>query len=352
MISSKDISVVIQGALGGQDAIESVASVRAALPDAEVILSTWVGSSVPADLPVQHLVTSVDPGARPMNRREKIQNNTNRQLVSTLAGLKMATRRYSLKMRTDFRLRHAGFAQDFGRFSVRQSRFVRYRQRIVIPHYATRFVESARPYPFHPSDIALFGLTEDVLAHFDAPLLQEADWTWSVDHGICDDMVDRAALAARYAPEQHFFLNSLRAAHHDIPMQHYCDASGQIPFLSRNYIANNFVVVSMQDFGLKTSKAALQSAIQRDVANCYSPALYAAEYRLWCDPQADRTLAEMVASRLARRPRYREKMRKHMALAADHKDRLLQRDTGSFAHGHRMAADALSAFYYFIRAAL
>jgi hypothetical protein len=56
------------------------------------------------------------------------------------------------------------------------------------------------PFPFHPSDIAFFGRTEDLLTLFDIPLMTEAEAYWD----------KKNARFNRYVPEQHIFINCLR----------------------------------------------------------------------------------------------------------------------------------------------
>ena len=46
MINSKDISVVVQGAIDKENTPKCLESIRKYLPDAEIILSTWEGSEV------------------------------------------------------------------------------------------------------------------------------------------------------------------------------------------------------------------------------------------------------------------------------------------------------------------
>lgn len=59
-IDTKDISVVVQGAVGGYTPV-CLASVRKHLPESEIVLSTWKGSNVEG-LDYDVLVLSDDPG--------------------------------------------------------------------------------------------------------------------------------------------------------------------------------------------------------------------------------------------------------------------------------------------------
>lgn len=352
MISSDQISVVIQGAVGAE-LHRCVESVRKALPRAEIILSTWQGSAIPDGLASDLTVFSPDPGAKPAVQGGKLLNNTNRQLVSTLAGLRRATRPYALKLRTDFEILGLGFIHAFERDELRDPAYVHYRRKLVIPHYATRFPTSEGvSFPFHPSDLSLFGLTEDVLRHFDVPLVDEEDWDWALQHqNEIPRRGDLPLFLPRLAPEQHFFVHSLRKHGHAVKLRYYHDTSADVPLQSRRYLVNNFVVLTAHDFGVRTTKSTLAAAINEDINDCYSPELYRAEYRQWCDPAARLTWRESIEARLARRKRLHEKLVKHR-LAMRRHARLVFRTSneGAFTHSHKMLADAASSLYYFVRA--
>lgn len=298
-------------------------------------------------------IFSPDPGARPAVKGGKLLNNTNRQLVSTVAGLRRANRPYTLKLRTDFEIHHPGFIQGFTTTDLRDTKYTLFKHKLVIPNYATRYpTPNTASYPFHPSDLSVFGLTEDVTRYFDAPPLGEADWNWALQY---ESEITRGQnvplFLPRLAPEQHFFINSLRANGHPIELRHYHDTSGNIAEQSRRYLVNNFVVLDMQDYGISTGKSALAYAITKDINNCYSRNLYRSEYRMWCDPNAKLNWREAIEARLTRRKITHEKLVKHRFAMQQHAQLIFRAsDEGSFTHSHKMLADAISCLYYFLRA--
>lgn len=56
------------------------------------------------------------------------------------------------------------------------------------------------PFPFHPSDLAFFGRTEDLLRLYDIPLMtrEQAYWNRQDRHQY------------QYVPEQYLFINCLK----------------------------------------------------------------------------------------------------------------------------------------------
>ncbi len=104
-VGPKQISVVIQGptlleAATETTVEETIWSAKKVLPGAEIIVSTWADQKVPDDSEVR-VITSPDPGPLVFSG---LINNVNRQIVSTLAGIKHSTRPYILKLRADLTL--------------------------------------------------------------------------------------------------------------------------------------------------------------------------------------------------------------------------------------------------------
>ena len=120
-IKSKDISVVVQGAVD-KSTKKCLNSIRKYLPQAEIILSTWEGSNLKG-LKYDILVPNKDPGGVLICPKTKLYNNLNRQLLSTQNGLKKANRKYTIKFRTDFYLRGKEFLKYFDKFPIRNKQY-------------------------------------------------------------------------------------------------------------------------------------------------------------------------------------------------------------------------------------
>ena len=101
MITSKELSFVVQGPVhtGGEfSTINACNSIRKYFPDAEIILSTWIGENTEG-ITYDTLVLSEDPGG--FLRWDKVMVNVNRQIVSSYNGIKATGRPYVVKTRTD-----------------------------------------------------------------------------------------------------------------------------------------------------------------------------------------------------------------------------------------------------------
>lgn len=139
-MDTKDISVIVQGAINKNETIKCLQSIRQYLPGAEIILSTWEGSNI-TDLDYDNLILSKDPGAAIIEKsaQKVVYNNINRQLLSTQAGLEKASRRYAMKVRSDLILTSDRFLDYFDKFQARTDNYTLFNRKIIVPALFTRF---------------------------------------------------------------------------------------------------------------------------------------------------------------------------------------------------------------------
>ena len=130
-INTEDISVVVQGAVDQLTIRICLASIRKHLPGAEIILSTWEGTSIDG-LDYDQVVLSKDPGGFDHNNTEyPTKNNFNRQVFSTIQGLLLSKRKYSVKMRTDFVLESSGFLKWFNKYPARNKQYSFFKHKVI-----------------------------------------------------------------------------------------------------------------------------------------------------------------------------------------------------------------------------
>ena len=116
-INTEDISVVVQGAVDKENTPLCLKSIRKYLPGSEIILSTWKGTNIES-LDYDKVMLNSDPGGYKDRYVHTFTNNTLRQLVSTKNGLRRATRKYIIKMRSDLILRSNSFLTYFEKFTM------------------------------------------------------------------------------------------------------------------------------------------------------------------------------------------------------------------------------------------
>lgn len=185
------LSIVVQGDLSDAST-EALRAYRARVPAAQLILSTYEHRARNArELQFSGLaddvVLSPDPGPLPPTVKSPTagDNNLNRMLVTTQAGLAAADRSFALKVRSDALVdpllvmtRWAAEGED---------------QRLLFASRYTRHPFGINGYLFHVSDWISFGTTERSRQYWQAPLMDLG----SATHFEHEPMPDEGTATAR-----------------------------------------------------------------------------------------------------------------------------------------------------------
>lgn len=264
-IESSEISVIIQGPVVhrsyqyGEQSITQAAinSVRSLLPEAEIILSTWEGENVNSVL-VDILVETPDPGAQ-RAKTDSIPNNVNRQILSTVNGLKRASRRYCLKLRTDIVLNSSEFLNHFINDTEARSEHSLFQHKIITNNLTsrnpTRYFQ-AKPFfnwklLFHISDHVQFGFKSDLLLLWDIPTQTKNDADYF--EGKIHPERFRLNETSRLAPEQYIAINCLKKKF-DIDFTDYADWSEEKEAQSESLLRSNFLFLEDSKFSIAFPK--------------------------------------------------------------------------------------------------
>ncbi len=254
-INFSDISVVVQGAINPQLTPQCLKSIRTYLPKAEIILSTWVGSNIDG-LDCDKVVLSEDPGAVKCDVIDNTFNNQNRQLVSTREGLKYASRKYILKLRTDFELHSNEFINYFNKFPMRHKEANVFKHRVLISSIYSRTKGNwIVPYPvlFHPSDFFMFGLSDDIKNYFKNTRLatEEELGNWQY---LYPERVPFPTCKFRYTPEQFFFLSYILQFYSNVKFEDWTEWNEANLEISENLLYNNFIFLDYKQSGIYSQK--------------------------------------------------------------------------------------------------
>lgn len=173
MLDSSEISIVIQGPLyrtprtsKSVGIFQSLPSLREIFPNSEIIISTWDTENIEG-LDADKILINQDPGGfADINGSTR---NFNRQICSTLAGLKACTRKYVLKTRADLLFLDSRFVDSYQNElgSVLKSK-------VIVSNLYIRNPAKI-PYLFHLSDVVSFGALNDQIDIWDIPLEKESD---------------------------------------------------------------------------------------------------------------------------------------------------------------------------------
>lgn len=240
------VSFVIQGPTAPSTA-GVIDSVRNFFPSSEIILSTWRGADTKG-LETDIIIESDDPGS--LNYRLITRpDNINRQIVSTVAGLKAASRPFAVKLRTDCKLAHAGFLNLFDRYTQRREADRVYRDRIVC---CTLFCRDPRfpTYLFHPSDVFQFGRLEDLRRAWDVPLRRNPDNEPKAALKAFN-LRPYLSIESPLVPEQYLWTHVLAKSGHPVHLDHAGDWSIDLVNRSESLFVNNYVPFSAAELGIE-----------------------------------------------------------------------------------------------------
>lgn len=241
-IKSSDISIVVQGAINPQNTPICLQLLRKNFPNAEIILSTWAGSNV-SNLIYDVLLLNQDIGED--KRQEGKHSNVARQIYSTFQGIKKASRKYVLKVRSDLYFKDANFLSYFDKYNCFEDKYRIFEKRILISSYFTRDSRVAS-WIYHPSDWCFFGLKMDLYNLFDIPLPEEENNFYLEKYEPADPAQFNPEMTVRYWSEQYIFVSCLLKNKKEIDFKDYSDMTEKSRMLSDRYIVNNFVVL---DYG-------------------------------------------------------------------------------------------------------
>jgi hypothetical protein len=162
-IKSKDISIIFQGPVNhkGKEVSENIEKTRLFFSDSEIILSTWEQEQELVIPGVDKIIYNCDPGSGYTEPATKTSCSAKRQVVSSISGLREATRKYAIKIRTDFYLDGNSFIENW---SDNLNKKDSYLFKLPVAILALGCNDPLKTiYLNHLSDFFFFGLKEDLL---------------------------------------------------------------------------------------------------------------------------------------------------------------------------------------------
>lgn len=243
MIDSKDISVVIQGPVSKDKNGKNLTkicceSVRKFLPESEIILSTWENEDVQG-LDFDKIIFNEDPGANDFFDppfKKNIKLNIDRQILSTKNGIKIAERKYVLKLRSEGHIENLNFIKFFEMNYLRMDEHKYFSQRVVAI-CSSRYFNNV----FCINDFNFFGEKEDILDLWDIPLMK--------------DKFPNKILNTLYHLNAHKYLyTEWLKKHTDFKFENISDCSEENFELYKKTLLNNFILTGLTEFGVVSDK--------------------------------------------------------------------------------------------------
>ena len=238
-IKDKDITFVVQGAVDPVNTPKCIASIRKYFKASKIILSTWENADI-TGLDYDVLVLNKDPGGFKFS--DKFYDNTNRQIVSSLSGLKHVQTLYAIKIRSDIALLSNKFIKYFDKFNKRNNSYKLYEKRILTYIFPCKFKHLDEITPFHIGDWIYFGLSTDLIKMFDIPIIKKEDCAFNEEF---PDLVPKRFYQnpQKYFPEQYICYKPLEKLY-SVGFKHRFCNDEKIIEASNQFIANNYVILS------------------------------------------------------------------------------------------------------------
>ena len=251
-MESDQLAVIVQGPCVPAT-LATLAGVRLYLPGARIVLSTWEGADTSVlglDPSVDDIVLSADPGSFSCTSDQDVPGppiNINRMIVSTLAGLRRAERPWTIKIRTDAVVEHAGVLRLMKELPAATGEWALFTRLVGVSSVYTRNPFKTPAGSFHPADTVQFGRTDDLLLLWDVPPMPESDAMYFSDPSTRPAW---CVTSQRYFSEQWVFLNALRTRY-EIDFEHRAVFTADLMQVSNRALAQNFFVAEPWQIGIR-----------------------------------------------------------------------------------------------------
>jgi hypothetical protein len=261
MIFDNEISFVVQGPIiknGTHSTRNVLKSIRTNFPHSEIILSSWIGEDTEG-LEYDYLVVSELPPSINLNKDR--QCNINRQILSTIEGVKVASKKYLIKTRTNTLFDNNNLLIIFNELPTNSI----FENTVLTIDLFSRdqyksFVKSYHDgYLHHPSDIFLMGLKKDINELFSCPLASPKTIKNKKGLGIL-------------APEQYLWMSLLiRKKKIRNYKNNLVKFNPLACYKSEKLLFENFKIYNSQTLGLKLEERLLNGWMTESVITEYSP---------------------------------------------------------------------------------
>jgi len=255
-IVTSDISFVFQGPVThrGGDLVSNLKSTKRNFPDAEYLLSTWEGADVSVFCHFDKVILNKDPGAILIDPVTGYPNNILRQVVSTANGLKAASSRYAVKIRTDFAVENANFIDRWSAFTPAYPEMLCFSKPVAIISLGCNDPLRTTGL-FHCSDFFYFGLKEDLLLYWDVEeqVRNENNRTLTLTEKLLHPQYGLSF--SRLATEQELLRNFVQNKYNkQFKMDFRDEFSKELLSLSEGILLNNFVLLDAAEAGVVVPK--------------------------------------------------------------------------------------------------
>ena len=246
-----EYSFVVQGSVQPTTR-KALTSIRKFFPGAKIILSTWQGEPINS-LSFDRVIHNEDPGGLPImvGGAQMREENTNRQIVSTVEGLRAVTTPFAVKVRQDLVFSSSNLLTIFGSIynCIKPGPRSPFESKILVSTFNTQDPHSFLGFKNQLSDWFMVGKTSDLLNYWSGPLIEWNQVDFDEDNWP-DSQFKNGFQFGRFSAEQHIF-NRWLSKHNIATPIYFRDPEYS---LTEVLFEENFCFVSPLQAGIDNSK--------------------------------------------------------------------------------------------------
>ena len=271
-ISNSEITFVIQGPIANESQLEItnnlIGDIKKHFKKSKIILSTWEESLLNIQHEIDEVVVSKDPGGKIAVESTNTLNNVNRQIISTLNGLKKVHTKYSVKIRNDMRIDNENILTQLNN---RPSRVIFNEYDILNEYVLITNITSINPrlnlkLPYHPCDWFFAGLTSDLLEIWNINLMPDNWFQWFKFNPWPKNSWYQEQYLSLYRPESYIWSSCIRK-NNSLIFSHCFDNSGETISESETYFSRNLKLMTNKLLGIRSEKHRMSLLAQ---SQCYT----------------------------------------------------------------------------------
>lgn len=256
------ISIVLSGTKYKEYSLNySISILRSVFKECEVIVSTndrvLINDLKYSD--IDQLVINDDIGELPslkfpLSEKNEVNNNINKQILSSKKGIEAATNSIVLKIRTDqvildnSILKLWNNIKKIPHYNNKKGRIITSSIFSINPRYSERM-------PYHISDMLQLGYKEDLISYFSAPAypFEYATWYERNPHHPSSNEYERS-FRSRFAVEQWLAMHYMFDGEENFPISYHNEWDKDIIEHFENLLSEFFIIAHPDDIHLRASK--------------------------------------------------------------------------------------------------
>ena len=252
--NGSNLSIIIQGAIDVSIIEEVVSSYFFLLPKSEIIISTWKETNLP-NIKGVDVVLSDDPGSIDTSfHGGRKEDNFNRQIVSSINGIKSASRDFCLKVRSDILLKKKEFIDLYNNFNFQNEKaIIRDCGFFLINNQSSKDPYFIYPAPLHFCDWFILSSTNEMKKLFDIDLIEKNELIYGKGENIPNVYSKLSIPRIKWAVETYIWKEYLKK-HLYFSMINTFDNNKEVLNIHDIFLKSHCIIADNKKIGIEIKK--------------------------------------------------------------------------------------------------